>query len=100
MDSRERFDETSLPHKESFHSELNLEDITDEDYVHAQKVWKKFEIKNLVSIMTCLFKVIHYCLQMYLKTLETSVLKYMNLVLLIFVCTRISMASLFKKRQK
>ena len=41
MDSRERFDETSLPHKESFHSELNLEDITDEDYVHAQKSLEK-----------------------------------------------------------
>ena len=35
--------------------------------------------------MTCMFKVIHYCLQMCLKTLETSVLKYMNLTLLIFL---------------
>ena len=26
--------------------------------------------------MTCIFKVIHYCLQMYLRTLKTSVLKY------------------------
>ena len=34
--------------------------------------------------MTCMFKVIHYCLQMYLKTLETSVLKYVNLIPLIF----------------
>ena len=35
--------------------------------------------------MTCMFKVIHYCLQMYLKTLQTTVLKYMNLTLLIFL---------------
>ena len=28
--------------------------------------------------MTCMFKVIRYCLQMYLKTLETIVSKYMN----------------------
>ena len=35
--------------------------------------------------MTCMFKVIHYCLLMYLKTLiKKSVLKYMNLILLIF----------------
>ena len=34
--------------------------------------------------MTFMFKVIHYCLQMYLKTLETSALIYMNLTLLIF----------------
>ena len=38
IDSWERFDETSLPDKKSFHSELNLEDITDKDYAHAQKV--------------------------------------------------------------
>ena len=46
MDSWERFNETSLPPKESFYSELNLEDSSDEDYLHAQKVWKEFEIKN------------------------------------------------------
>ena len=47
MDSWERFNEESLPDKESFYSNLNLESITDEDYVHAQKVWKVFDIKNL-----------------------------------------------------
>ena len=34
--------------------------------------------------MTCMSKVLHYFLQMYLKTLETNVLNYMNLILLIF----------------
>ena len=47
MDSWERFNETSLPPKESFYSELNLEDISDKDYLHAQKVWDVFEIRNL-----------------------------------------------------
>ena len=47
MDSWERFDETSLPNKKAFYSELNLEDITDKDYEHAQKVWEVFEMKNL-----------------------------------------------------
>ena len=37
MDSKEKFSETSLPNKESFYSELNKENITDEDYAHAQK---------------------------------------------------------------
>ena len=46
MDSWERFDETSLPNKKAFYSELNLEDITDKDYEHAQKVWEVFGIKN------------------------------------------------------
>ena len=36
-------------------------------------------------IMTCMLKVIQYCLPMYLKTLETSALKYMNLIAPIFL---------------
>ena len=47
MDSWEKFDETTLPPKEAFYSNLNLEDISDEDYAHAQKVWDVFEINNL-----------------------------------------------------
>ena len=47
MDNWRKFNETSLPDKKSFYSELNKEDIADEDYAHTQKVWKVFEIKNL-----------------------------------------------------
>ena len=47
MDCWERFDKTPLPDKEAFYSELNLEDITDKDYEHAQKAWEVFGIKNL-----------------------------------------------------
>ena len=46
MDSCEKFDETTLPPKEASCSNLNLEDISDEDYAHAQKVWDVFEINN------------------------------------------------------
>ena len=46
MDSWEKFDETIIPPKESFYSELNLEDITDKDYAHLQKVCEVFEIRN------------------------------------------------------
>ena len=80
MDSWERFDETTVLPKEIFHSNLNLEDISNEDYTHAQKVWDVFEIKNLGEYM---LKVIRYCLQMCLKILEISVLKYMGLILYI-----------------
>ena len=41
MDSWERFDETSLPDKKYFYSELNLADITHKDYSHAQKVFEE-----------------------------------------------------------
>ena len=47
MDSWKRFNEITLPPKESFYSELNLEDISDKDYLHAQNVWGAFKIRNL-----------------------------------------------------
>ena len=40
MNSWEKFDETSLPDKKAFYSNPNIENITDEDYIHAQKVFK------------------------------------------------------------
>ena len=47
MDSWERFNKTSLPDKEFFYSELYLKDITDKDYIHAQKIFEELELKNL-----------------------------------------------------
>ena len=47
MDDWEKINETLLPEKEEFYSNLNIEDITDADYIHAKKVCKDFEIKNL-----------------------------------------------------
>ena len=47
IDSWQRFDETSLPDKEAFYSNLNMEDITDVDYRHGKKVFKKFKLKHL-----------------------------------------------------
>ena len=41
------FNGTQLPDKETFYSELNKEGITNEDYVHARKVWDVFKIKDL-----------------------------------------------------
>ena len=36
----ERSDETVLPDKEAFYSNLNMEDITDVHYRHANNVFK------------------------------------------------------------
>ena len=47
MDIWKRFYETTLLNKESSYSELYLEDITDKDYTHAQKVFEEFRLKNL-----------------------------------------------------
>ena len=45
MGSWERFDETSLPDKKAFYSELHLKHITDKYYAHAEKVFKLKELK-------------------------------------------------------
>ena len=42
-----KFNETSLPDKESFYSNLNKEDITDVDHRHAKRVFKSLGNKNL-----------------------------------------------------
>ena len=49
MDNWERFEETSLPNKESFYSNLNMENIDDIDYRHGHgnNVFKRFKLKNL-----------------------------------------------------
>ena len=47
MDSFERFHETELPPKQAFFSSLKGEVISDEDYEHAQTVWKTFDIKTM-----------------------------------------------------
>ena len=47
MDNWERFDETLLPNKESFYSNLNMENIDDIDYRHGNNMFKRFKLKNL-----------------------------------------------------
>ena len=47
MDNWERFDETSLPNKESFYSNLIMENIEDIDYRHGNNVFKRSKLKNL-----------------------------------------------------
>ena len=47
MNSWEKFDETALPPKKDFCSNLNLEDISDKDYALGQKLRAVFGIKNL-----------------------------------------------------
>ena len=46
MDNWERFNETSLPSKESFYSNLNMEDIDDIYYRHGNNAFNKFKLNN------------------------------------------------------
>ena len=47
VDNWERFSEISLSSNEDFYSNLNMEDVNDIDYRHANNVFKRFELENL-----------------------------------------------------
>ena len=47
MDAEEKFAEKRLPEREDFYSLLTDEDISDEEYGHAQKFWDTFGIENM-----------------------------------------------------
>ena len=46
-DNWNKFDETLLPNKEDFYSSLNMEDITDVDYMHTKRVFEIFNNKDI-----------------------------------------------------
>ena len=46
-DTWQRFSEISLPSKDDFYSNLNMEDISDIDYRYANNVFKIFKLENL-----------------------------------------------------
>ena len=47
MNDWNRFNEEKLPNKSDFYSSLNVEEISETDYRGAEKVFNKFNIKNL-----------------------------------------------------
>ena len=47
MDSEEKFSQTQLPKRDDFYSLLTDEEISEEEYAHAQKVWETFGIENM-----------------------------------------------------
>ena len=47
MDSWNKLNQDKLPPMDNFYSELTMENITNSDYRHAQRVFKTFNNKNL-----------------------------------------------------
>ena len=98
MDSWKRFDEISLTDEKAFYSQLNLEDITDKHYWHAQKVFKEMCIYSseyhdlYVQSDTLLLPNI-------LEKFRSKCLEIYGLDVVYCVCTRIRMASLLKKER-
>ena len=47
MSSWDKFKESQLPSIEAFYNKLNMSKISEDNYQHAQRVWKEFGIRNL-----------------------------------------------------
>jgi len=47
MSDRDVFKETSLSPKEAFYSTLKMDDITDDEYKHAQKMWNRYGCQTM-----------------------------------------------------
>ena len=95
MGSWKKTDETELQPKKDFYSNLNLENINNDDYIHAQKVWDVFEIKYLGKYHDLYVQSDTLLLADIFEKFSNMCLIYMNLVL--YICTWIRMQSWFKK---
>ena len=86
-DNWERFSEISLPSKKKFYSNLNMEDISDNDYRHANNVFKVFKFENLgnyydlyvQSDTLLLADVFNNFREMYLKEYELDPAHFLSL---------------------
>ena len=87
VDERKKFNETPFPKKEEFYRNLNMENITNVDYMHAKRVCKDFEIKNwseyhdlyLKSDKLFLADVFENFKEMYLEIYQKNPSKFLSL---------------------
>lgn len=52
MDSVVRFNDKQLPSKDIFYSMLTEENISNDQYQHAQNVWNTFHLRNITILQT------------------------------------------------
>ena len=101
MDCWDKFIETLIPNKESFYSNLTMENITETDYIHANNVFKTFKLNNLgdyhdlyvQSDTLLLADVFENFRKAWIKTYELDPANF-----IFHIITRISMASIFEKK--
>ena len=84
MDSWEKLNETSLPAKKDFYSGLTLEDISDKDYEHAQKVFEEY-CRDMSDYHDLYVQTDTLLLADVFENLEKIALKYMDLIFHIFI---------------
>ena len=96
-DAWETFSELSLPSKEDFYSNLNMEDISDIDYRHANNVFKVFKLENLGNHHDLYVQSDTLLLADVFNNFRDMCIKEYELSSSLFIVTRTSMASMFKE---
>ena len=85
IDSFERLNEPSLPHREAFFNKLSEEECSEADYTHAQHVWTEFKCKTFKDYII-LYLLSNICLLAdVFETFKTTLLKNINLIRLIML---------------
>ena len=94
MNDWKKFNETSLPGKEDFYSQLNMEDIYDAGYAHAKRVCKDFKVKKLGEYHSLYVQSNTLLLADVFENFRNMCFEIYELdPCSIFYCTRISVAS-------
>ena len=100
MDDWEKSNKTSLPEKEKFYSNLNMENITDTYYMHAKRVCKDFEIKNLGEYYDLYLKKIYIAFGWYFGKLLKNVFQNLSFRFCnIFLPPRLAWQAALKKAE-
>ena len=95
IDGWDKFNEKIIPSKDSFYSNLTLENISETDYAHANNVFKKFNINNLGEYHDLYVRSDMLLLADIFENFRQSCLRIRSSSFCFF--TWFSMASLFKK---
>ena len=85
MGNWRKFNETSLPEKEDFYSHLNMEEITDSDHRHTERVCKDFKIKHFDDYHDLFVQSNTLFLADMFENFQNMGLEYMNLILFLFL---------------
>ena len=97
MDGWNKFNEELIPSKELFYSNLTLENISEVDYMHANNVFKTFELNNLGDYHDLYVRCDTLLLADVFEYFRNACLSNYELDPAFCFFTRFSMASLLKK---
>ena len=79
MDNFDKFNNKNLPSKDKFYSLINDHHISNEDYEHAENIWKKFDLKTMGEYHDLYLKSDVLLLADVFETFRKACLKYYKL---------------------